>query len=717
MTSERLYFTCKTFSSVGEKQTSLQIDDISGNGHLSQSDGYIRSLFKGEDSAYQLRLALPEEYICNGFGAKFRIQGWKSVRYVAVGYTKNSQFQHVKISHVKPDDWLEFECSHHDLIYKIQNGFKEGHTSDITDLRLYIRGIPGSDGATLDVESLSCWYEDSEPVFIHKNICAHSLPAVDIVFEYWRRCFPNYKKQSKDYLENEIWPGYSDISLPWFFKNKTPSDLSTVNTYKFSWHALHAASILLLNYKDDNNVNALISAREIVSRWLDDSFYSIDDDPKYTWYDHGAADRLLVLSVLWSIAVKIRFDTRFINRLSYALLRHAQLLSSEGFYSSHQFSRYHNHAWFQDISLIACSLIIREYPVAEKWISLASRRLSDQLQKLIVREHGYSIFVENSIGYHKGVQRLIWFAGKLQTCNDGSTDFTDIANELDKWSEFFSYPDGRAPAQGDTFRTENPVALSSSNIQRLITAEKLDVVALTEAGYLIAKYTNPTISWFFAMLGTNLNNTHKHHDDLSFVFYMNGVEWFIDPSFYSHEYLQDFPAYLRKACSHNMLSLPERHYSSIPAANRVVLSTSKTDNKLIFEGDNNSYSCAKISRRIQMSDDFSKIQIEVTDRFESTYDCIAEDEDQELGFVHFHLGDGVVAECSFPPSDNSSCSYVLSHPACEFSLTLKLSGYFGKPSILDSQSGLGFMAAVPTKIIQLNVKESHSLVWNLTLNE
>lgn len=717
MTSERLYFNYKNFSVNGEKDCVLKINSVSGNGDLSHSGSYIQSLFKGEDGAYQLKFDLPELCICNGFGAKFRIQGWESVRYIAVGYTKNSSFQHVKIAHVKPGDWLDFECSHHDLLYQIQNGFKEESTSDIKDLRLYIRGVPGHDGATIDVESLSCWHEDSEPVFLNKLLCSHSVPAVSIILEYWRRCFPNFKQQSKEYLENEIWPGYSDISLPWHFKNKLPSELATVNTYKFSWHALHAATILLLYYIDENNTNALMSAREIVSRWLDDSFYAIDDDPKYTWYDHGVADRLLVLSVFWSIAVKVRFDSRFTNRLSYALLRHAQLLSSEAFYSSHQFSRYHNHAWFQDISLIASCLVIKDYPVAEKWMTLATRRLSDQLQKLIVREHGYSVFVENSIGYHKGVQRLIWFAGKLQTCNDGATEFTEIANELDKWSEFFSYPDGRAPAQGDTFRKENPNYLSFSNATQLDPVGKADIVALTQAGYLIAKYTCPTISWFFAMLGTNLNNTHKHHDDLSFVFYMNGVEWFIDPSFYSHEYLQEFPAYLRKACSHNMLSLPARAYSSIATDNRVLLSTSRNNNKVVFDGINNSYPSATIHRRIEIGDDLMNFVIEGTDRYDVIYECISEDETQELGLVHFHLGDGVVADYFSTSADSSSCSYVLRHPACKFGLTLKLSGYFGTPSLLDSQSGLGFMSSIPTKVIQLKISKHDRLVWNLTSNE
>jgi hypothetical protein len=89
-------------------------------------------------------------------------------------------------------------------------------------------------------------------------------------------------------------------------------------------------------------------------------------------------------------------------------------VASELFYASHQPTRYHNHAWFQDIALMATALAMKDFPCVEHWLETSISRLTDQLEQLIVRDKGYAVFVENSIGYHRGVQRLVEFAGELE---------------------------------------------------------------------------------------------------------------------------------------------------------------------------------------------------------------------------------------------------------------------------------------------------------------
>lgn len=143
----------------------IDLKSISGNAVLQLSKNHIEASFKGEAGAYQFRFKLPNSMLGNGVSARFRLHGWKHIRYVAIGYTYENTFRHVKITNAARGNWIDFSIGHNDIAYGLQNNWEVPVTAQITDIRLYISGTPNG-GACLDVEKLWCWRETEPNIYI-----------------------------------------------------------------------------------------------------------------------------------------------------------------------------------------------------------------------------------------------------------------------------------------------------------------------------------------------------------------------------------------------------------------------------------------------------------------------------------------------------------------------------------------------------------------------
>lgn len=562
--SDRVLEFWRAFS-VADRQYSEPAEQaaFSGGGQLRLDENHVESGFSGREGSYQLRFRLPNRENCNGVSARFRLRGWNELRYAAIGYTHKAAFRHVKIANPAQDMWVDVSTGHGDLAWGWQNDWEHPPATEIDDIRLYIKGRPGEAGAYIDVEEVACWREQSEKpeTFFSRPTETVAFGLQTVLHDYLKKCFRDYDSQAHAFLERGQCPFYGDVNLDWAAAKPFPDNLERTSTYKFSWHALHPATILMIYARTSGEIAPLFAAREFVTNWLDRSYYQPDPDKKYAWYDHGTAERCLAMIMMWAHGVEQRFDRRFMERLRDAIFRHAQLLASETFYASHQPARYHNHAWFQDLALLTVALAFPYWPCARMWADIALMRLSDQFEKLIVRDGSYAIFVENSIGYHHGVQRIAEFAGNLVMLSRRTSDIPATARELMKWSDFLRYPDNRAPARGDTFRRPNP---EGDDIRRVKPFAAPACTILSKAGYAVAKGNHEATPFMFTMFATSLSPTHKHEDSLSFTLFFDGLEWLIDPSFYSHEYGEPIPAYFRSASAHNALVIPNCAYSIAP---------------------------------------------------------------------------------------------------------------------------------------------------------
>lgn len=684
--------------------STLDLKLISGNAVLKSSKNHIEAVFKGEAGAYQFRFNLPNSMLGNGVSARFRLRGWEVIRYVAIGYTYENTFRHVKITNAARGNWVDFSIGHNDIAYGLQNNWESPVPEQIKDIRLYISGTPSSDGAYLDIEKLWCWRETEQNNTVTPlEFTPVSPELLDVIDNYLRKCFRTVEEQAEQFLRDGTCPLYGEVMLNWSANLPLPDELATVGTYQFSWHALHPATILMLYARSSGKAAPLYAARELITNWLERSYFQADENKKYAWYDHGTAERLIAMILMWSIGIEQKFDARFMTRLRSAIFRHAQLLSSELFYASHQPTRYHNHAWFQDIALMATALAMPNFPSAERWLETALARLTDQLDTLIVRDNGFAVFVENSIGYHQGVQRIVEFAGNLVTLTGKNSHIPDVARELAEFSKFLRYPDNRSPAQGDTFRRSN-VNVAEGGIRISRPYEKTMCVILPNAGYGIAKGNNEGASFMLTTLSTSLCRTHKHEDNLSFTLFFDGIEWLIDPSFYSHEYTAPIPAYLRSAAAHNTLAIPSLNYCIDPGMAKFDGKTGESE--FLFCGEHYAYQDTLIKRSI--SGRLDCLELDFVDI------AINQSQPQPSDlFLMLHCGERVEAKL-----DNNTL--ILSHPDSAFQLVLNLPTDLCHISFNETTTesirgitGLGFMQHIAVNTITCKVPFNEFLKWNL----
>lgn len=646
-----------------DKDLNISACRTSGNGVVAHEEQASKINFEAEGGTHQVAFILPSKTIANGLAARIRLCNWSSIRYLAFGYTHKFGFRNIKVVNPAQGQWLTVSLVHGSIAYGIQNDWDHPPPAEIADVRIYLRAEPLPGGGTVEVEHFICWREADRPtntqatcvlplVLPPKNRVSPDL--LSVLYGYLRKCFRHVKEQAEAFMRSGQCPLYGETQLDWQLDQVLPDNLDAVGTYAFSWHSLHPASILMVHAKNTGNDAPVFAAREMVTAWLDRSYYTPDPDKKYAWYDHGTAERQMTFILMWAEGVERGFDQRFMSRLGGAMIRHAELLESEQFYASHQPTRYHNHAWFQDLALMATALAMPDVPASHRWMQRAIERLTDQLGRLIVRDNGFSVFVENSIGYHQGVQRIVELAGDMVRLTGVESSIPDVAVELGRFSDFFRYPDNRAPAQGDTFRRSNP---QGDEVRKLKPYSEPEIVILPKAGYGIVKGNNDGARFMFCMFATSLCRTHKHEDDLSFTLFFDGIEWLIDPSFYSHEYKSSIPAYLRSAAAHNGIYIADRPYSIDPGHS--ALEGLASGDVFEFEGEHRCYSDVIVKRRVSGRRDLLSFE------FEDEV-CTSTKERLEVRLM-LHCGEGVEVS-------RSGRVLTLTHPDSRYQLSILMPG-------------------------------------------
>jgi len=651
-----------------------------------------------------LRITKPIDS-ANGVTVCYRVSGWQNVKYIAIGYSVRNTFQHCKITNIRNDHWEIVSFSAADLLFGIQNKWADVIPVDnIGDVRIYVKGTPSSEGASIACRWATVWQEQAPskgdifgPTSKHtNNSLEEEQNVVGAVLRYINKCNPSVQRHAELYLNEGLLPLTGEKSLHWDIKKPIPDDFSTVGTYRYLWHAMQPVLTLLAYGLENDSIAALSAAREYISNWLERSFFNPDEDVKFTWYDHGTAERLLALLLMHYCGKLHGFDHRFMVRLRYVILKHGQLLESDGFYAAHQATRYHNHAWFQDMALIAAGQLMAAFPCADRWLEKGIERLTDQLKHLIIRDQGYAIFVENSIGYHLGVQRLAEFAGELVAFSGKKSDIPKIAAELDGWSKFLRYPDGRTPSQGDTFRKPNPEDIQL--IRRGKPYEASSGIVLTDAGYAVAKGNHDGLPFMVCMFGTSLCETHKHEDNLSFTLFFDGIEWLIDPSFYSHDYTAELPAYLRSAQAHNTHFVVNKKYTDKVSSCSLVRREGVGSDH-VFVGTSSAYEGIVLTREIRLRAEC--FLLHCTE--------IVEADPNERVYASFHFGEGVI------PMVLDEGVIELSHPLSGYKLllTAPTAGVVaqGRDDRHSSFAGHGFMECTETYSAFFPIK--NKLEWSL----
>lgn len=682
-----------------------------GQGRVSVVDDHVCVDFDtavdGAAVSHQLRLALPDKPMANGMGLRLRLRGWESISYVAIGHTETGTYHHAKATHPLQGEWFDFNIGFNDLAWGWRNGWQFPEERPIADIRFYIKGLPGK-GAGCDLAEARVWREAAQPdaVFGASRPAPQSVMA--LLADYQRGYFPEYARQARSFLQTGQCPLAGGVLLDWPASEALPPRLGENGTFQYSWHSLHPAVLLLLLAGDGEATKterrgAMFAARDLVADWLARSYEKPDPNVKYAWYDHGVAERLLAMIMLHQAGGTHGFDIRFMTRLSRAIHRHAQILASEIFYAGHQPIRYHNHAWFQDLALMATGLSFPGWACADLWIETALTRAADQFEKLIIRDGDFAVFAENSVGYHFGIGRLVGSIGEFAALSGRDTDISAIAVALERFSKLMRYPDGkRAPGQGDTFRIVNRPDGDPAG-RKAIGARRIEI--LPRAGYAIVRGDHRDRPFMLCFFATSASSTHKHADNLSFTLYLDGIEWLIDPSFLSHEYTQPVPAYLRGPAAHNALVLPDAPYALGPGLAHL---NGKERGKGGFDLEGSHSAVVGHVFRRHIKGAAKGLALEVTDWLES-HDILPPETR-----LMFHCGEGVTAE-------TVNGGVRLCHPASDLALVISLPAACRIEVIrgrdtdpVRGMAGSGFLQSMAIDTVEIIPPPGAArLIWNL----
>jgi len=208
------------------------------------------------------------------------------------------------------------------------------------------------------------------------------------------------------------------------------------------------------------------------------------------------------------------------------------------------------------------------------------------------------------------------------------------------------------------------------------------------------------------VLATSLCRTHKHEDNLSFTLFFDGLEWLIDPSFYSHEYAAPIPAYLRSALAHNTLAIPGHSYSIEPG---VATFGGHTDgDEFVLSGEHHAYGNVVVKREFRGRVD--RLEFDIVD-------IATSEPGVETGdlYLMLHCGEQVKAVLDG--------KYVLlSHPDSKYQLSISLPSdqcqiYYGvsEGKIIRGITGLGFMQHTAINTVECRVPFNEPLNWRISI--
>lgn len=511
--------------------------------------------------------ALPKRFSLDG---ELLLSGWDSstIRYVAIGWrTLSGVYENVRIKHTFEDEWVPFRICASSIIFGLMN--KQKSSEDYTEIRIVLsgrcteRGVLRLRNLRLQDSQSSVTYTDPEYGFSELKFAGERFTVPDdirqilldqsginesIIDEYWEKQFSRILKlgnaRLEDFLERgSLW--MTDLT-PVEDKGFRPNlDALDSTTARYRWHSLnHVAALLELGQKCEA---AIIAGRVYFEDWVQHNYVGEPSDPMYAWYDHGTAERLVVALRLMQFGINRCWDAAFFRMIFNFVYRHAELLASPAFYAYNQNVAVHNHAIFQDHALLLFCRMMPWVPDADIWYREGTRRVIWQFQNLFT-EDGASI--ENSSGYHVATAGLLRNT-RIVAESDG---LKRLSCRAEAHTLALTYPDGTVPAFGDTYYTRNSDRIRFSEGAPTVKRVEGDLF-VSSGGYVFVDWnTSEGLRCSLRLIASDITETHKHNDSLSFTLWVDGLEWISDPGFYSYS-TEPKAAWGRSTAAHNRPSI------------------------------------------------------------------------------------------------------------------------------------------------------------------
>lgn len=333
-----------------------------------------------------------------------------------------------------------------------------------------------------------------------------------------------------------------------------------------SWRVMDTA---ILRYFETGEPRMLQRMQEIALDWR--RYWRTNRENQWTWYDMAAGIRALRLAFLLHESKRGIFKAD--DGISELAIAHAEKLMDE------ELVAINNHGLFQMVGLLALAPWVSFEQEAKEF---AARKLSEIADAAFTKD---GIHKEHSPAYHRFVQQSFL---KFRSFYDEMPDLARVLRLAASNESWFTMPDGFLAAIGDTDHGKpgNPFNQIKSKDICEVNGQEIALKHFELGGYVVCR-SLPDEPEPFALLvaGSKFSSTHKHADDLSFIFYWKGEPIFTDPGKFAYEY-SDKRSYFLSAAAHSTVSTKDVEFEPdhISKNGSSISSVQAGDSEIVIEG-------------------------------------------------------------------------------------------------------------------------------------
>lgn len=230
----------------------------------------------------------------------------------------------------------------------------------------------------------------------------------------------------------------------------------------------------------------------------------LDSPNPFAWYDMAVGLRAYRLAYLLDAMARAdEFDDIDVEALVRSVLLHAEALADDAGFASHS-----NHGVYQAAGQLAMASRLTTLPT----MGAARRQALDRIRAMVDSQFtAEGVHTEHSPGYHWAVART--YRAVLASGLVTDPELVERLTGIDEALAWFVKPDGRLVMFGDTTDRKVKVRQAPDGAR-----------AFPESGYFVVRSDRS----YVALAAAFHSRTHKHADDLSFVWFDRGRDLLVD---------------------------------------------------------------------------------------------------------------------------------------------------------------------------------------------
>lgn len=324
------------------------------------------------------------------------------------------------------------------------------------------------------------------------------------------------------------------FSLPFDWKRNPLRD----NNWMFLVSSWRMMDPMISRYFETNNSSLLLDIQDIALDWAD---YQQRNEPnQWTWYDMATGIRALRLAFL--VDRHDRGEFIMSPKVRTLVRQHIDALLDESRIAIN------NHGIFQMAGLLALA------PLSESPVS--TRRFAEKKLREIADDAFTvdGINKEHSPAYHRFVYQTFAKFRPLYERVPGLADSVRKAADNEAW---LTMPSGHFAAVGDTDNGSfgQPLRHVAKADTFRVNEDHIAIKFFRNSGYAMCR-SLPESDATFALFVTasKFSDTHKHADELSFVYENLGEQIFVDGGKFAYEY-SEMRSYFLSAQAHSTISI------------------------------------------------------------------------------------------------------------------------------------------------------------------